>query len=200
MGEAKNRRKLVEVLLPYAVDKQLQGAFGTPLEGKPPEVLAQFAAGEPNYSSILDRLKSGRIVQLTGVRNTTHTVESWLQSKSGPGVELLQALQLAHSDSNRGSEIYPMSFGDDMTLEVDRAFFALRADRWLRIRPLVGEERRVGELNPGWTDRVIVMLLDREYGMRSRFFFGCREDSPDANTDLSDEQIMLLARRYARIN
>lgn len=199
MGEAKNRRKLVDILLPYAAEGQLQAAFGTAMEGKPPLALAEFASGEPNFQSILDRLKSGRIVQLTGVRNTTHTVESWLQSKSGPGVELLQALQLAHSDPNRGSEIYPMSFGDDMTLEIDRAFFALRHDRWLRIRPLVGEERRVGDLNPGWTDRVIVLLLDRGYGMRTRFFFGCRDDSPDANTDLTDEQIIHIARKYARI-
>jgi hypothetical protein len=191
MGEAKRRAATAETLLPFAVSGQLQAASGSKLEGKTPDVLAQFA--------IMDELLSGRIVLLTGVRQTTVTsVEDWLASKAGIGAELLAELRRAHDDPNRGSQIYPMTFGDDTAIEIDRSFFAANPQRFLRLRPLVGEERRVGELNFGWTDRVVSIMVDRSAGIRSRFFFGCPDGSSDAKLDLDDLQIARLALKYAR--
>lgn len=199
MGEAKKRSAIAEKLLPFAVSGQLQAASGSKLEGKTPDVLAQFAAGEPNLTGIMDELLSGRIVLLTGVRQTTVTsVEDWLASKVGIGAELLAELRRAHDDPNRGSQIYPMTFGDDTAIEIDRSFFAANPGRYLRLRPLVGEERRVGELNPGWTDRVVSIMVDRTAGIRSRFFFGCPDGSEDSKLDLDDLKIARLALKYAR--
>lgn len=199
MGEAKRRTAMAETLLPYAVSGQLQAASGSKLEGKTPDVLALFAAGEPNLDAIMDELLSGRIVLLTGVRQTTVTsVEDWLASKAGIGAELLSELRRAHDDPNRGSQIYPMTFGDETAIEIDRSYFAANPGRYLRLRPLVGEERRVGELNHGWTDRVVSIMVDRSAGIRSRFFFGCPEGSEDARLDLDDLQIARLALKYAR--
>jgi hypothetical protein len=199
MGEAKRRAATAETLLPFAVSGQLQAASGSKLEGKTPDVLAQFAAGEPNLAAIMDELLSGRLVLLSGVRQTTVTsVEDWLASKAGIGAELLAELRRAHDDPNRGSQIYPMTFGDDTAIEIDRSFFAAHPRRFLRLRPLVGEERRVGELNFGWTDRVVSIMVDRSAGIRSRFFFGCPDGSEDAKLDLDDLQIARLALKYAR--
>jgi hypothetical protein len=199
MGEAKRRIAMAETLLPYAVSGQIQAASGSKLEGKTPDVLALFAAGEPNLDAIMDELLSGRIVLLTGVRQTTVTsVEDWLASKAGIGAELLSELRRAHDDPNRGSQIYPMTFGDETAIEIDRSYFAANPGRHLRLRPLVGEERRVGELNHGWTDRVVSIMVDRSAGIRSRFFFGCPEGSEDAKLDLDDLQIARLALKYAR--
>ncbi len=199
MGEAKRRTAMAETLLPYAVSGQLQAASGSKLEGKTPDVLALFAAGEPNLDAIMDELLSGRIVLLTGVRQTTVTsVEDWLASKAGIGAELLSELRRAHDDPNRGSQIYPMTFGDETAIEIDRSYFAANPGRYLRLRPLVGEERRVGELNQGWTDRVVSIMVDRSAGIRSRFFFGCPQGSEDARLDLDDLQIARLALKYAR--
>lgn len=199
MGEAKRRTAIAETLLPYAVSGQLQAASGSKLEGKTPDVLALFAAGEPNLDAIMDELLSGRIVLLTGVRQTTVTsVEDWLASKAGIGAELLSELRRAHDDPNRGSQIYPMTFGDETAIEIDRSYFVANPVRHLRLRPLVGEERRVGELNHGWTDRVVSIMVDRSAGIRSRFFFGCPEGSEDAKLDLDDLQIARLALKYAR--
>lgn len=199
MGEAKRRAAVAAKLLPYAKSGQLQAAFGSKLEGKTPDVIAQFAAGEPNLDAIMDELLAGRIVTMSGWRQTTVTsVDSWLASKAGLGAELLAELRMAHEDPNRGSQIYPMTFGDDLAIEVDRSFFEVNPTRTLRIRPLVGEERNIGKLNPGWTDRVISIMVDRNAGIRSRFFFGCHEESPDAKVDIDDIEIARLALRYAR--
>jgi hypothetical protein len=199
MGEAKKRATAAATLLPFALSGQLQAASGSKLDGKPASVLAQFAAGEPNLTAIMDELLSGRIVLLTGVRQTTVTsVEDWLASKIGIGAELLAELRRAHDDPNRGSQIYPMTFGDDTALEIDRSFFVANPNRFLRLRPIIGEERSVGELNPGWTDRVVSIMVDRKAGIRSRFFFGCPEGSEDAKLDLDDLQIARLALKYAR--
>lgn len=199
MGEAKRRTATAAKLLPYAVSGQLQAAFGSKLEGKTPDVLAQFAAGESNIASIMDGLLAGRIVTLTGWRQTTVTsVENWLASKAGLGAELLAELRMAHEDPNRGSQIFPMTFGDELAIEIDRSFFVANPTRFLRIRHLVAEERNIGKLNPGWTDRVISIMVDRDAGIRSRFFFGCHEESDDAKVDLDDIQIAKLALRYAR--
>jgi hypothetical protein len=200
MGQAKMRQRWIEELTPYARDGQILALHGSPLSGKSPEVLAKVAAGHHDVEGLLAELRSGRLVHLTGNKfSAPASVEDWLASKAGLGPELLQALMLAHNDVNRGSKIYPMQFSDPLAVEMDRLFFVENKDRQLRIRPLLGGERQIGELNPGWTDRVVVMLLDLEGGMRSRYFFGCSEDSPDARLDLTDREIAALARRYANI-
>jgi hypothetical protein len=199
MGEAKRRAATAKALLPYALSGQLQPASGSKLDGKTPDVVAHFAAGEPNLTAIMDELLSGRIVRVTGVRQSTVTsVEDWLASKAGLGAELLAELRRAHDDPDRGSQIYPMMFGDELAIEIDRSYFVVNPQRQLRLRPLVGEERRVGELNHGWTDRVVSIMVDRTNGIRSRFFFGCPEASEDAKLDLDDLQIARLALKYAR--
>lgn len=200
MGQAKMRQRWIEELMPYARDGQILALHGSPLAGKPPEVLARVAAGHHDVEELLAELRSGRLVHLAGRKFTAPTsVEDWLASKAGLGPELLQALMLAHNDVDRGSKVYPMQFTDTLAAEMDRVFFLENRGRQLRIRPVVGAERQIGELNAGWTDRVIVMLIDLEAGMRSRYFFGCPEGSPDARLDLDDREIAALARRYANI-
>lgn len=201
MGQAKMRKRWIEDLLPFAAAGQILPLHGSPLVGQSPEVIAKVAAGHRDPEGLLAELRSGRLVHLSGEKfRATPTVEDWLSSKAGLGPALLQALMLAHNDVNRGSKIYPMQFSDDLSVEMDRLYFVNNRDRQLRIRPLVGAERQIGELNPGWTDRVIVMLLDIEAGFRSRYFFGCPENSDDARLDMSDLEIAELARRYAGIS
>lgn len=201
MGQAKSRKRWIDELTQFAAAGQILPLHGSPLVGKPPEVLAKVAAGHRDPEGLLAELRSGRLVHLSGERfRAAPTVEDWLSSKAGLGPELLQALMLAHNDVNRGSKIYPMQFSDDLSVEMDRLYFVNNRDRQLRIRPLVGAERQIGELNPGWTDRVVVMLLDIEAGFRSRYFFGCPENSPDARLDMTDREIADLARRYAGIS
>jgi hypothetical protein len=199
MGEAKKRASKGQMLLPYVLNGQLQAVPGSRLDGKSAEVLAAFAAGENNVTAIMDELLSGRIVQLSGVRQSTIvSVEDWLSSRSGIGAKLLAELRRAHDDPNRGAQIYPMTFSDDIALELDRLFFEANPNRCLRLRPLVGNERGIGELNPGWTDRVVSIMVDRGGGIRSRFFFGCPQESSDANIEQDDLQITRLALRYAK--
>lgn len=199
MGEAKRKTSAAETLLPFAVTGQLQAACGSKLEGQTPEVIARFAAGEPDLESIMDELNSGRIVRLTGTRTVkVNSVEAWLSKKHGLGAQILAELRRAHDDPKRGSQIYPMMFSDDTAIEFDRSFFVANPDRCIRMRPLVGNERSIGELNPGWTDRVISILVDRTNGIQSRFFFGCPENSPDLRFDQDDASLARLALRYAR--
>jgi len=199
MGEAKRKTSAVESLLPFAVTRQLQAACGSKLEGQAPEVIARFTAGEPHLESIMDELRSGRIVRVTGIRTAkVSSVEDWLSMKHGLGARIVAELRRAHDDPNRGSQIYPMMFPDDTAIEFDRSFFVANPDRCIRMRPLVGNERSIGELNPGWTDRVISILIDRTNGIQSRFFFGCPENSPDLRFDQDDASLARLALRYAR--
>jgi hypothetical protein len=199
MGEARQKAAAKDQLLKYAESGQLQAAFGSRLSGATPDAVAAFTAGEPNLRSIMDELLAGRIVQVTGIRRTTViSVDDWLSHAGSPGARLLAELRRAHEDPNRGSCIYPMTFADDMALQFDRSFFVANPGRWLRMRPLVGKERSVGELNPGWTDRVISILIDRDAGIQSRFFFGCPEGSPDTKFDQSDAELASLALRYAK--
>lgn len=200
MGQAKMRQRWVDELLPYARSGQILALHGSRLAGKSPEALARVASGQDDVEGILAELRSGRLVHLGGGKfSPPASVEDWLSSKAGVGPELLKALMLAHNDPNRGSKVYPMTFCDDLATEMDRVFFVNNRDRQLRIRPLIGEERKIGELNVGWTDRVIVMLLDLEAGLRSRYFLGMPEGSPDARLDLDDRDIAELARRHAKI-
>lgn len=198
MGQAKMRERWIGELLPYAKEGQILALHGSPLQGKPPEVLAKVAAGHHDVEGVLAELRSGRLVHLPRTKvASAASVEDWLSSRAGLGAELLKELMLAHNDPNRGSRIYPMTFSDELAMEMDRVFFVNNPGRQLRIRPLVGEERKIGELNPGWTDRVVVMLLDIEAGLRSRYFFGCPEGAEEARPDLTDVEIARIARRYA---
>ncbi|NTF17863.1 hypothetical protein G6L37_05570 [Agrobacterium rubi] len=185
--------------MPFAISGQLQAASGSNLEGKSPEVVARFTAGEFHLEAIMDELHSGRIVLVTGIRTVkVNSVDEWLASRAGPGAQLLAELRRAHDDPNRGSQIYPMMFSDDTAIEFDRSFFVANPQRYIRMRPLVGDERMIGELNYGWTDRVISILVDRTNGIQARFFFGCPENSADLRFDQNDASLAQLALRYAR--
>jgi hypothetical protein len=200
MGQAKLKRRWVDEMLPYAQSGQILALHGSPLQDKPPMELAKVAAGHADVEELIAELRSGRLVHLPRAKFTPPaSVETWLQSKAGLGPELMRELMVAHNDLKRASAIYPMPHADDFALEMDRLFFVKNTHRQLRVRHLVGAERNIGELNSGWTDRVITIQLDADSGIRSRFFFGCAEGSGDDRLDMDDIQIAELARRYARI-
>ena len=199
MGEAKQRGKTAEMLTEHVRAGLILPLVGSLLDGKPPEVVARFVASSLDVQAVLDEIASGRLVHVSGVKpEKDHTAESWIATRVGLGPDLLRKVHQCGNVPDLGSQIYPVPFGDDLTLDFDKMWFTSHPDRWLRIRPLLAEERKIGELNDGWVDRIVVILLDEKYGIRTRLVFGCREGDPDADLGQTDAQIAEVVLKYGR--
>ena len=127
------------------------------------------------------------------------SVGGWIRSLSGKSVRLLEKIMAACADPSVGKVIYPMRYADANALEADRFFVENNPKRTMWIRPLIGEERKVGQLAPGFTDRVLVILMGRRRGLRVRFVFGCPVGSEAARLDMTEKEIASLALLLAGV-
>lgn len=197
MGEAKLRKERAKAFLPFVDNGLLCGAKGTQFENSTPEQLAEFCSRQPTWRELLKSLTNGQSVMLMNPRSVT---PGNVMGNGSLASRVINAVSLCQHEFSTGCGILSMPYGDDTILEDDRNWFAAHPDRNFRIRPMITVERDVGTLRMGFSDRVIVVMINRDMGMRTRFFFGTILGHHDLNIDQNDQQIVDLILRRSRFS
>jgi hypothetical protein len=193
MGEAKRRKIIQGQILEFAKAGLVHGAAGTAMENHTPEQLVAWISKTGQEEVLLASLARGENVIVTGAEPS-----SKLFGGAGIGPQLLNALQLCHSVPDLGCEVYSMPYGDDEILRNDREWFEQNPGRQLRMRELISAVFGVGRPNEKKDARVIVVCLDRDMGLRARFFIVADAGHPDLMCEKDDRGIAELAIRLSR--